>query len=86
VLFIPGDDLGLKLNDSRLFEHVTLSSFDRLASRSGWDPTAACARAAETAQRILDNWSTLAGFLSRDRYKRLTERLGHLQLTREVRG
>jgi serine/threonine-protein kinase HipA len=85
VLFIAGDDLGLKLNGSRVFEQVTRSSFDHLAIRSGWSPHDARERASEATQRTLDNWSTLATFLSRERYNRLTDRLGHLPLTREAR-
>ena len=86
VLFIPGDDLGLKLNDSRTFEEVTTSSFDRLAVRAGWSAGDAHTRVVEATQNVLDNWRTLADFLTRGRYKRLTERLGHLALSRAVRG
>jgi serine/threonine-protein kinase HipA len=80
VLFIPDDDMGLKLGKSKSFEDVTAESFDALGRRSGFGVTEARRRAREAVERVLANWSTLKPYLTKDHYERLTGRLQSLGL------
>jgi serine/threonine-protein kinase HipA len=80
VLYIPDDDLGMKLNKSRLFERVTARSFERLGMRTSYGPDQAQARAREAVDRILDSWSIMADHLTREAFRTLSARLRRLPL------
>lgn len=82
VLYLPTDDLGLKLNGSRAFADVTPASFERMGERTGFGAGEARSRASEAAVRVLDSWSILKQSLSSDQYQRLTDRLGTLPLAK----
>ncbi len=84
VLYIPTDNLGMKLNGSRSFESVSTSSFDRLATRAGGQVNEARSRAIDAVGRILSNWNTLADNLSADHYRVLAERLKRLPLVKQA--
>lgn len=86
VLYLPEDDLGLKLNGSRLFGTVAAASFHRLGQRSGYGGEAAVKRASESASRILDVWPLLGEYLSVANFALLNARLDRLPLYREVRA
>lgn len=81
VLYIPNDDLGLKLNKSRLFEGVTTRSFERIGTRTSYTPEKARTRAREAVDRILGSWPILADHLTTDAYQTLSARLRRLPLT-----
>jgi hypothetical protein len=72
VLFIPKDDLALKLANSRRFEDVSLRAFERLADRAGWDPRQGLECAANAVERCLAAWHTLDDHLSPAAVKKLT--------------
>lgn len=80
VLYIPNDDLGLKLNKSRLFEGVTTRSFERIGTRTSYTPKEARKRASEAVDRVLDSWPILADHLTTDAYQTLSARLRRLPL------
>lgn len=80
VLYIPADNLGLKLNGSRSFEDVTTASFARIGELTGFGAENARKRAADASARVLDSWSVLRGPLIEDHYQRLTSRLDSLPL------
>jgi serine/threonine-protein kinase HipA len=82
VLFLPGDDLGLKLNGSRSFHDVTTRSFDRLARRAGWTEQEARARVREAVDRVVGAWAVLADHLPADSARRLVRRRDALPLVR----
>ncbi|GIH08112.1 hypothetical protein Rhe02_61790 [Rhizocola hellebori] len=73
VLYIPGDDLGLKLNGSRAFSQVGTRSFDRLAVRAGLSVEEARNRAADAALRIASKWDILKDYLSKAHFATLTK-------------
>lgn len=72
VLYIAGDDLGIKLNGSKRFADVTLSSFDRLCSRSGWTREAGRKQVRSAVERIADSWNVLRDGLTADAFRQLT--------------
>lgn len=82
VLYIPNDNLGLKLNGSRLFEDVGPASFARMGSRTEYGAAQAVRRAREAVDRVLDGWSILADHLSKEDFRSLTARLATLVLRR----
>lgn len=82
VLFLPDDDLGLKLNGTRSFHDVTTRSFDRLARRAGWTEQTARARVREAVERVSGAWAVFADHLSADSVQRLTRRRDALPLVR----
>lgn len=85
VLYLPDDNLGLKLNDSRDFLSVDLHSFDRLAVKSGFGIIEGRTRALQAGQRVLAEWQLLRDYLTDSDYRRLTERLWSLPLTQQIR-
>ncbi|MEV8436174.1 HipA domain-containing protein [Actinosynnema sp. NPDC051121] len=80
ILYIANDNLGLKLNKSRLFEDVSPASFERLGIRTGYGPTEARKRAIEAAGRILSQWNTLKEYLPAAAFASLTDRLKRISL------
>ena len=86
VLYMPGDDMGLKLADSRAFEDVRIESFDRIGSRTsfGVDNARACAK--QAVERVLENWHSLGEGLSSSIFQSLTNRLGTLQIVKRSRA
>lgn len=86
VLYLPQDDLGMKLNGSRSFEDVFPSSFRRMGELTGFGAQEAEKRAADAAMRVLDSWSVLAETLDDARFRQLTERLQALPLAKHERG
>ena len=85
VLYLPDDDMGLKLDGSRDFGSVRLASFDRLAARTGIGVQRARDRVRESVTRVADHWDELADLLTREHYARLTKRRDSLPLVAEVR-
>jgi serine/threonine-protein kinase HipA len=85
VLYIPEDDLGLKLNGTKNFNQVQLNSFDRLAIRAGWGPGDARQKVAETVDKVTTEWRILRDYLPEERYKSLTKRREDLSLVQDVR-
>jgi serine/threonine-protein kinase HipA len=85
VLFIPGDDMGMKLAGSRAFESADVESFDGIGIRTslGTENARACARGA--VERVLENWHSLSEILSLSRFEALTERLNTLSLVKTHR-
>jgi serine/threonine-protein kinase HipA len=81
VLFIRGDDMGLKLAGSRVFESVSIKSFDEIGRRTAYGVESARARAKESVERILDNWDSLDEILPNSSFRNLTDRLNRLALT-----
>lgn len=86
VLYIPGDDLGLKLNGTRVFADISAASFGRLGERTGFGARAATERAAQAAERVLDSWGQLRESLTPGQYSDLTRRLSSLPLAKSYRG
>lgn len=80
VLYIPSDDMGLKLAGSRKFESVRPSSFDTLAERTGYGAGPARERAHDTVERALAHWTELRDLLSSENYARLTRRRDSLPI------
>lgn len=83
VLYMPKDDMGLKLAGSRAFEDVGVSSFDELGRRTGFGVHQARAHARQASERILENWGSLNEFLTRPDFARLSDRLHGLRIVRE---
>jgi serine/threonine-protein kinase HipA len=80
VLFIPSDDMGLKLAGSRAFENVSVKSFDGIGRRTDFGVDNARVRAREAVERILENWDSLGEILPSSSFKKLTDRLNTLAL------
>jgi serine/threonine-protein kinase HipA len=80
VLYISGDDLGLKLAGSRRFEDVRASSFERLAIVAGRDPSDGSTLARQAVERVVEAWATLSANLPSEVVRRLTERRDSLPL------
>ncbi|MFG2043371.1 type II toxin-antitoxin system HipA family toxin [Dactylosporangium sp. NPDC048998] len=72
VLYIPDDDLGLKLNSSRNFKAVNLESFDRLALRAGLETAVVRQRILRMIDAVEAEWNILREFLTSDQLLRLT--------------
>lgn len=79
VLYLPDDDLGLRLDGTKDFAAVTLASFGRLAEKAGWDPTLGTRRARDAAERVLASWEVLSGQLPKSAAARLTQRRDSLR-------
>ncbi len=79
VLYIPHDDLGLKLNGSRSFADVDLAAFGRLAEKAGWDGGLGRERAGRAVQKVLAAWPVLGEHLGPDAVRRLTQRRDSLR-------
>ena len=80
VLYLPGDDIGLKLSDSRAFESVGIESFDVIGRRSSFGVGNARAAAKEGVERVLENWDSLGDILPSSSFESLTRRLNTLEL------
>ena len=80
VLYLPKDDLGMKLNKSRDFEDVAFESFDRIGRRTAYGSIQAQVRARDAAGRILSSWPILSDHLSNEAFRALTVRLSTLRL------
>ncbi len=80
VLYIPNDDLGLKLAGSRAFADVRIESFDAIGVRTEFGVANARMAAKEAVDRVLHNWESLNPALSAESYKKLTARLRTLGL------
>lgn len=85
VLYIPNDDLGLRLNGSKSFSDVRLSSFDRLSVRAGWSPDRGRIRAQSAIERTIEAWDLLRDGLTNEDFVLLTKRRDELPLVAEVR-
>lgn len=83
VLYVPNDDLGLRLAGTKRFEDVTSASFGRLGERSGYGADTATRRAKEAVARVMSNWLVLKDYLSQEQYDFLTERQASLALLHE---
>lgn len=81
VLYIPGDDLGVKLAGSRRFDDVTVASFDRLGVRAGWTSADIRRRVRDAVERVIDAWPILVELLPSEAVKTLTTRRDGLALT-----
>jgi serine/threonine-protein kinase HipA len=84
VLYIPNDNLGLKLAGSRSFEAVTESSFDKIGAVTGFGVDKARAYAKDATERTLVHWNILTDYLSLANFQRLTDRLTALELTKRA--
>jgi serine/threonine-protein kinase HipA len=82
VLYIQKDDLGLKLDKSRLFESVTTKSFERIGTRTSYTADRARRRAREAVDRILASWSTMSDHMTAEAFHRLSDRLKRLPLVK----
>jgi serine/threonine-protein kinase HipA len=82
VLYIPDDDLGLKLGGNRSFAGIQPGSFGRLGERSGFGERAAINRAKDATDRVLEQWKNLRDYLSLGNYASLTRRVSTLALVR----
>ena len=84
VLYMPDDDLGLKLADSRTFESVNIESFDGIGRRTSFGVDNARAAAREGVERVLDNWKSLDGILLSSSFDSLTRRLNDLGVVKKT--
>jgi serine/threonine-protein kinase HipA len=80
VLYMPADDMGLNLANSKQFEDVSVASFDRIGIRTGYGVTEARTAARVAVERILENWGSLADYLTSEKFERLSDRLNSLEL------
>lgn len=80
VLYIPGDDLGLKLGGSRSFHDVTVASFDRLGARAGWTAADIRQRVRDAIDRVIEAWLVLDDLLPHAAVKTLSKRRDRLPL------
>lgn len=80
VLYIAGDDLGLKISGSRRFIDVTPNSFDDIGERADFGVRNARQRSVEMSDRIRDKWRELRDYLTPEQYERLTARLDRLPM------
>lgn len=71
-LFLPGDDLGLKLAGSRRFEDVSVASFRRLGDRLGLDGEVVVGFVAAVVAKVAEAWPILAELVTTDEFERLT--------------
>lgn len=82
VLYIPSDDMGLKLSGSREFESVKPRSFDLLAQRSDFGVGQARKRVIEAVEQIMAHWTVLRDYLTPENYEQLTRRRDTLPIVR----
>ena len=80
VLFVPKDDLGVKLNGSKSFDDVRVSSFDRLGAVAGLSSLDTRDRCRHAIERVIQAWPVLKDCLGRDAFDRLTARRDELAL------
>lgn len=80
VLYLPGDNLGLNLNKSKVFANVNVASFDKMGVRTGIGVSKAREYAKESVERVMVNWDSLAEGLSASNFKSLTDRLQTLNI------
>jgi serine/threonine-protein kinase HipA len=80
VLFMPGDDLGLNLADSRSFNDIRLKSFDHLLDRCDWSIEEGRGVIRDAIDRTIDAWALLADHLPSSAVDRLTVRRDALPL------
>ncbi len=59
ILYIPGDDLGLRLGGAKAFQDITKKNFATLASRACASERLVLNTVRETAQRIGDGWKEI---------------------------
>jgi serine/threonine-protein kinase HipA len=83
VLYMPADDMGLKLADSRAVETVNVESFDGIGMRTSFGVSEARVSARKAVERILENWNSLRDILPLSSFESLTLRLKNLDLVRE---
>jgi serine/threonine-protein kinase HipA len=81
-LFLPNDDLGLKLAGSRRFEDVTLESFRRLGERLGLGGDLVVGLVEAVVGSVVDAWPLLGDLVTPDELRRLTEHRDALPLLR----
>ncbi|MGH3906412.1 MAG: type II toxin-antitoxin system HipA family toxin [Pseudonocardiaceae bacterium] len=81
TFFVADDDMGLNLDKSKIFENVSVKSFDRLGARSGFGVAHARERVTEAVERILSSWSVLDDYLSADLMQFLDKRRQTLTLS-----
>lgn len=72
VLFLPDDNLGMKLAGSRRWQDVDAAAFRSLSKKAGITSVDVVDEARTAVERIVGNWSVLEESLDRDRFKRLT--------------
>lgn len=84
VLYMPGDDMGLKLAGSRSFESVRIQSFDKIGQRTSLGVGEARMHAREAAGRVLANWDSLRDILPSASFDALSVRLETLDLVKEI--
>jgi serine/threonine-protein kinase HipA len=84
VLYIRNDNLGLKLNRSRDFTDVTLSSFARMAARVGVEAEWAEYSARRMVEKVIDCWGILRELLTVEKFAALTRHRDRLPLIRQV--
>jgi hypothetical protein len=80
VLYVRGDNLGLRLGGNKELESVTAAPFDRLARRTEYGVEAARKRVTDAVDRIMTNWPVMRSHLTRESFGRLTDRHGSLAL------
>ena len=85
VLYMPADDMGLNLANSKQFEDVDATSFDRIGVRTGYGVAEARTAAKVAVERILANWDSLADYMTSKNFERLSSRLSLLDLVRKTR-
>lgn len=87
IFFVPGDTLALRFVQTHQFEAVNLRRFERVARFLQLDPRWVAREVRTAVTRALDLWPGAAPALLGDaRAAVLVERLGRLELVREVRG
>lgn len=80
VLYVADDDMGLNLDGNKRFELVNAKSFRRLGARTDYGPSLAEARARESVEKIMENWSTLKNYVTAEQFQFLTKRQTTLDL------
>jgi serine/threonine-protein kinase HipA len=83
VLFMPNDDLGLKLGGSKRFDEITTASFEGIGSRTQFGVAEVRSRVRDAVEKVLGNWSVLREPLGTDEFHRLTERQRTLRLLKD---
>jgi serine/threonine-protein kinase HipA len=80
VLFIPQDDLGLKLNGSKRFAAVNSKSFDRLANFCFVEVSEAREVVERTVSIAAEKWNVLRELLTEDEFTRLNQHRNSLSI------
>jgi len=85
IMFILGDNLGLKFAGTQAFENVSLHRFERVAKYLGLDPRWIVREVKSTVAQAMDLWPAAVGDLfDEKRAAMLIDRLPTLQLVREI--